>query len=477
MSMGMRVHSPKPRPPRISSIVIAVSGLICGDALLVSGRARVVGAAVVLVSLVPVGLASRRFLLTATGGTRLLMRLRDATGLLLYLSPIVMLSIAYPIASRRLTGAAIGGVRFTTLLLGVSVTVPWLTQAVCLPLFRAVAPHVAAEEPDKILGRLCETWPVTFGQCLPVVLVFAVPIKWSMHWSPAAIGAYIGLTTLYVAFAQSLIPSIALRQRGRWAIGWAAVAAALVLFPFAWFLPPLVGLATQLLFMRRHWARLTRPARLAVGDVVVDVGRGLLLGSVLWSDKYFFFLRAGDQFAVRSIYVALLPAVLAYNYYFVRLAPRFDASIVDLRRAMESASYAVLIRRSRTVYRTVTRSLSRSALVGAALAVVVILVVAVADWMSLPLVVAVTASSWLAMMLTLLCYKLDYIGQIRTAQVLSGCYLVGCGMAFALLPLGTATFVGLIGVDALLVTLALRAALEHWRSPEYSLFWRHATAW
>ena len=66
-----------------------------------------------------------------------------------------------------------------------------------------------------------------------------------------------------------------------------------------------------------------------------------------------------------SVYIALLPAVLAYNYYFVRLAPDFDRSVLDLRGAMEDDSYDVLAVRSRAVYRLVTRSLSRSAAVGA----------------------------------------------------------------------------------------------------------------
>ena len=135
--------------------------------------------------------------------------------------------------------------------------------------------------------------------------------------------------------------------------------------PSLWFLPPLVGLATQLIPLRRHWAALTHPSRLHFAQVAKDMLRGLLLGAVLWSDKYFLFLKAGDHFAVTSVYIALLPAVLAYNYYFVRLAPRFDASILELRRAMEDEPYDVLADRSRSVYQLVTRSLSRSAAVGA----------------------------------------------------------------------------------------------------------------
>jgi ABC-type uncharacterized transport system permease subunit len=92
-------------------------------------------------------------------------------------------------------------------------------------------------------------------------------------------------------------------------------------------------------------------------------------------------------------------------------------------------------------------------------------------------VVAVAIASWFAMILTLLCYKLDYIGQSRTAEIFSGCYLVGCAAAFVFLPFSVAPYLFLIGFDGLLVALTLRTTLEHWRSPEYSLFWRHATAW
>ncbi len=96
----------------------------------------------------------------------------------------------------------------------------------------------------------------------------------------------------------------------------------------------------------------------------------------------------------------------------------------------------------------------------------------------MPLVAAVAVASWLAMMMTLLCYKLDYIGQSGPRPRSSAAvYLVGCAAAFLFLPLGAAPYVGLIGFDFVLLAVTLRTTLDHWRSPEYSLFWRHATAW
>jgi hypothetical protein len=461
-------------------LLSATAGLLCADILVVFTRAGSVGMVIALVAMVALVIELRRMaleFLEQPGPQRWWRVLRAATEMLLYLSPIAMLSIAYPIASHRLDTTEVGGVRLTTLLLAASVTVPWLTQAVCLPLYRAVAPHVAAEEHDKINERLCEVWPTTFVQCLPVIVLFAVPMEISQHWSPTALATYLCLCVLYVAFAQSLILSIIFRRRGLWAVAWAGVALALLVAPSVWFLPPLVGLATQLLPLWRHRALLMRRVRLQYADVAQDTVRGLLLGAVLWSDKYFLFLKDGNRFAVTTVYMALLPAVLAYNYYFVRLAPRFDASIIELRRAMEEAPYTILVRRSRAVYQFVTRSLYRSALVGAAIAVIVTVLIGALRPGSVALAAAVAVASWLAMMMTLLCYQLDYIGQSRIAQVLSAVYLVGCAAAFAFLPAVAAPYVALIAFDVLLCALTLRTTLEHWRSPEYSLFWRHATAW
>jgi hypothetical protein len=462
------------------ALLVIGAALLCADGLLLFTHARMAGVIIATLAWIALAVQVRKYLVAVPAGRnrRAMGRgVRAASEMLLYLSPIALLSVAYPIASHRLTGTDVGGVPLTTLLLASSVTVPWLTQAVCLPLFQAVAPLVAAGRHEMIMNRLCEVWPTTFVQCLPVVVLFAAPVELSMHWSAEALGTYCGLCILYVAFAQSLIPSIVFRRRGVWAIGWATLAAVLVIAPALWFLPPLVGLATQLLSLRRHWVLLAHPARLHYVEVLSDVGRGLLLGAVLWSDKYFLFLKAGSRFSVSAVYAALLPAVLAYNYYFVRLAPRFDTSVAQLRRAMEDAPYGVLVKRSRAVYRLVTQSLSRSALVGAVIAVAVTVLFAEVHPTSVPLVAAVALSSWLAMILTLLCYKLDYIGQRGMAQTLSGLYLAGCGAAFLFLPLAIAPYVGLIGLEVILVVLTLRSALEHWRSPEYSLFWRHATAW
>src|SRR5712691_723465 len=47
------------------------------------------------------------------------------------LSPVIFLSLAYPLAAERLSTIDVGGLPFPRLLLATSITAPWLSQIVC----------------------------------------------------------------------------------------------------------------------------------------------------------------------------------------------------------------------------------------------------------------------------------------------------------------------------------------------------------
>ena len=96
---------------------------------------------------------------------------------------------------------------------------------------------------------------------------------------------------------------------------------------------------------------------------------------------------------------------------------------------------------------------------------------------SLSLVWPVAAASWLFMMVTVLCYKLDYIGQRTGAQVISAAHLALCLAAFGLGPNAATAFAWVALGDAVVFAIALRACLASWRHSAYTLFWRHAIAW
>jgi hypothetical protein len=460
-----------------------------GDQLLVGGTIAVALLATLAVPLVdarPVLLAAAAAVLLAG----LLLWVRAGIGrshptagagrlsaeLVLHLSPVALLTVVFPVASERIGSVQIDGVGLGAVLLASSLTVPWLSQAVCLPLYRGIG-GLQDAEPAALRARFMAVWPLVLLRAAPVLVVFAVPVQLVMGWSAKALGAYLLLALLHLAFAQSLVLTTAGRSRVSWAVAWAAYAVALLAAPTLWVLPPLVGLFTQLVVLRRQLPHALRPVPLDRRDVLSDLVRGLLLGSVLWADKLLFFLTAGSAFAVDTVFLALLPAVLAYNVYFVVLAPAFDTSVRDLRRAMEDHPLDRLDGASRSVTGAVVSTLARTGLAGAVLSFVVTAVIAVLRPDAVELTAAVSVASWFFLMNTVLCYKLDYIGQRLPAQLISAAHLVACTTAFLLLPVGAPVYLGLAVFELLLFAVALRSCLQHWQQAEYTLFWRHATAW
>ncbi|GAB7191316.1 hypothetical protein NUM3379_20230 [Kineococcus sp. NUM-3379] len=397
--------------------------------------------------------------------------------LALHLSPVAMLTVAFPLAAWRIGAAEAGGVPLTALLLATSLTVPWLSQAVCTPLYRGLGALLPGGDHRALGERFCEVWPWMFLQSLAAVLVLAVPVHLVLRWPAGAAAAFLTLCVLHVAFTQALVLTNVTRRRDRWALAWAAYAAALLAAPTAWFLPPVAGLLALAPALRPHLPRLRHAERAPLADTARDLLRGLLLGAVLWADKVVFLLVADGRLPVTVVFVALLPTVVATNHYFVRLAPAFDAAVLRVRQAMEHEPYRVLAVRSAELSATVRGTLVRTAATGAALTAAEVAAVAVLAPGWLPLLAAVAVASWAFLVLSVLCYKIDYIGERGTAQLLGAVHLAVCAVAFALAPTAPAAYAWIALAEAAVLVVAVRLCLRHWQDAEYTLFWRHATAW
>lgn len=457
--------------PGIAGVVVAA--LLATTLLLpsVSDRGVVIG----ITAVVAVALLGSLALTWPSSSTR--GPLSTAGQLVLHLTPVLLLTTVFPLVDSEISSARIGDISLTSVVLASSMTVPWLSQSVCMPLYRGIGDTLHHPGRDALLASFCRAWPLIALRSLSVVALFAVPVQLVLGWPLQVLGAYLMLTILHLLFVQLLVLTNRPDHRGRWAAAWTAYAAALFTAPTLWVLPPLAGILVLVVPLRRHLRQLADPLVLDSRDVASDLLRGLLLGAVLWADKFVFLLAAGREFAVDVVFLALLPAILAYNAYFVLFAPRFDREVGIMRTAMEEEPIDRLHRQSSRLAATVTSGIFKTGLAGAALVLMVTGGVVAWDPGSAPLASAVAVASWAFMMTTVVSYKLDYVGQRTVAQAIGALHLTAVVAAFSLLPSGTAVYLTLAGVEVLLLGVAVRSCMRHWGRPEYSLFWRHATSW
>lgn len=408
---------------------------------------------------------------------------RLGAALLLYLSPVLLLNAVYPLVSPAMAGVDVAGVPLTYVVLASSVTVPWLAQAACMPIYRVLGDLMAERNLAEITRRFCQFWPLMFVQSLPLVAVFAVPLWLATGWSWNAMLHYVLLCVLHLLFVQSLVLANVANRRGLWAAAWSGYAAALFLAPTAWWLPPLVGTATQLVAIGTNLRHLSVTKHLDARVFGGDLVRGLLLGAVLWADKYALFLVTGGAFQVVAVFAAMLPAVIAYNFYFVHLAPGVDRALGRLHKDIATAPVATLKGSSVRLVRVLDRSVVLTGAIAALLTLTVSLAVSGLDPADTVLTVAAALASWAFMMLTLLNYELDFIGEKVTPQIIGAVHLAVCIAAFAggahLIgsSLHSASYLILGAADMVLIAVGWTLYKRHWSQPEYTLFWRHATTW
>jgi hypothetical protein len=390
--------------------------------------------------------------------------------------PVITLTAVYPVASRRMAGHEVGGIGLTTFLLAVALTLPWLLQGVCLPLYRSVGDLVNAGDVDALRRRFCASLPGTLLQAVPFVALSALPLIFILHWSLEAIGVFWLLLLIDVLFAQSLVLANVTRSRAGWVAGWSAYAVAVLAAPTWWWLPPIAGLLTQLVPLRRQL--LTRPEWMSTRTVGTDILQGLLLGVVMWGDKLFYFYSAGGELPVIVLFIASLPAIIAYNFYFVCRSPDFESSVRRLHQALQNEPLHGLQVYSRSAYHSALRSIRDTAFVGA----VLVGATSVLLWAWAPPAVAaligsVAAASWLCAVISIASYKLEYVNDRRAMQIVGGLHLATCVGLFTSSLTASQIYIGIVCCDVVTLAVALLLFSRAWRMPEHTLFWRRALAW
>ncbi|MDO4252221.1 MAG: hypothetical protein Q4C74_03145 [Rothia sp. (in: high G+C Gram-positive bacteria)] len=396
---------------------------------------------------------------------------------LLYLSPIILLTAIFPFVTPRLAEVRVGGSELTQIILAVSITVPWMSQSICLPIYRSMTDLLGERDVEACMRRFSEYWLSTCLAVLPILVVFAIPFYFTLGWSPTALFAFLLLGVFNMAFGQLLvIANLPTNSRNSWASAWICYALALLIFPTIWFLPPLMGTLVILITLRKHLKYLGAFKKLNYSIIAQEMLRGFLLGAVLWADKYILFIAQGGQMDVVAVYMGLVPAVIAYNYFFAAEANQVDRAVAKLRVSLQSHGYRQVQNFSGKVERRVLAATRRTLVLAGVCSAVVGLIIAVFTPGSLILAFCVIVASWLFLAVTIYNYQVDYIGSKTIPQVIGLAHLLLCIMAFALIP-HTGGYVLIMLGELVLVAISYWAFRRTWASPAYDLFWRQAMTW
>ena len=471
------------RPVPVMTVsVFATGALLAASAVLILALHRgtydrvapvsmAICASAVTAGLLEAALALRRSLLTA------LRRAPAAVArLAAQLSPVIFLSAAYPFAAGRLTGVEVGGLPFHDLLLATSITAPWLSQVVCMPLFTVLSASPADGGRQHLRASALEAWPAAISAAVPVVALLVIPVWLTERWTLSAALVYATLCLLNAVFAQSLVYAIVSRNAALWVTGWAVYAAVLFTVPWLWFLPPVAGLLIQALYLAWRTRKLPLRLRWPAG-LPLSLGQGALIGCILWSDKYLYFLRFPNRYDAALLFAAMLPAIVAYNFYFALLAPRTDGLVDSVRRAMGDAPMAALRLECAALSGHIRGSAARASFLCAALTAGAVAYLCREDPARAWPAGCEMLACWCFVMGTLACYKLAYLGRGALAYSYGALHLAITAAAFTLSPNGPDVYLALAGVEIVLVTLMLRTCLRAWDRPEFMLFWRHAIKW
>lgn len=395
--------------------------------------------------------------------------------LLAQLTPVVCLSLAYPTVGHRLEEGRVGAVPLNMVVLAGSLITPWLSQTVCSPLYKALSSSPAVDQPAALHSRWLAAWPFAAGTALLVAALFGFAVATQLGWGYQAASALAVLCALNGLLSQSMVVAILQRNYLSWAAAWTAYATALVIMPSWWFMPPIAGIFTQLVYLAARRPALLRPT--FNRTIIADLGKGFLIGAVLWSDKLFFFLKEPFHFHPLLVFLSILPAIVAYGYYFVRQAPGLDQLVAEMRAAMQDDPLSQSAPRLGALIGQAELTVVKATCTASVLCFAGVVIESIFMPGTIMFYAAMAVASTNFLVITIFLYKLEYIGRGDLVYWFAGAHFLLVSLVFFIASPGVVTYLALSALSAIITLLAAHTALRAWRAPEYSFFWRYATSW
>lgn len=402
---------------------------------------------------------------------------RDLGFIAVQFVPMIAISLAFAAAmSQGIEGVEVAGTPLSVLYLVSGVLAPVTAQAVAGPLFACTTTATTGSEQGQ-LGAACAVVRRHLGRALlvaaPVVVVTGVAVGAALDLDARATGALVAMLALNVVFAGTLVPAYVARRSSMLVVGWAGYVLALAFWPQLWWTPATLGTVAAAAFGLVASRHATAPAAASWPVLVAAARRGVLTAMPLWCLPIAVLLADPAAVDALGLFLAMTPALIAYQFFFIAVAGPGWRDLDDARTALSHEPIADGVLAVRATASRLRRNGGRILLIVTPLVVVGALVIARLEPDD-AVVAAVMPAAAAAVLLLAATVRLGMVVADRTALVAPA--LVTAAVLAALL--GGLTPLEVVAVHAVvtsacLVVVAVRSQ-RAWRTPEYGLFWSTA---
>lgn len=391
---------------------------------------------------------------------------RRAWHIIMNLAPTALILAILPFVTPTLGGQ-------TQILVLVAITVPWVTGTAMLPAFRP-AIRVPVDDASNFYRDFTRQWPLVLVLALIPVGVFAL-LLFMCNWPLLNIGLYAAALMSNVVFVHSLIPVTETRKYVVVVLGWIAYGATFYFLPQFWYVVPLAGAVLPILFLGKGLVGLFQAPRVELQATLAKAVYGILIGGVLWMDKFLILVLTPSDDNLWLVYTATIPIAVTLAVCSATKFPDLQHSFDHLVRCVAHSPLNKLgsdISRSRGDLAYLVASaiaVSTSASLGALLMSGVFALRHGYTSLLLFLLPATLLSAYASMV------QLSQVRRHVNAAVGAGGYMVLVTVAFAFL----SPLVGLIVALLVSSVVAMLAAVRVQRSvidAPYELFWQKAVA-
>jgi hypothetical protein len=390
------------------------------------------------------------------------------------LTPMALLAGVFPVVGGRLHEMTVGGTPLSSVLMAGSVTAPLLAQIACAPLYRALGEDVYNKGSSVLVSSFLARWPGVLLRSVPLAGVMSLPFAVATAWPLSALMALALFNLCSLMMVQWFVVPIMQRRYGLWAAAWVGYALLILVAPQACLVAPLAALAVLAAATVRR-SVIARPR--STHGVLPAFLRGALQGTLVWLNPFLLLLTAGQTFQPKTAFLALLPAVLLFNIYFVSLATGLQSGFAVFQNALHGEPLS----RMRTTRDRLTRQVGRKF---AALVVMLVAAMAVSiglqfadPTLSTSLYVALTACSIGFCLESILVYDLIQVKRDWFALGLSAVHMTAFAVTMIVWSPSALFYTINTIVEVFVVLFLALAYAREIAEPDYATFWRHATGW